>query len=139
MLPELVCGYGDVGWVYGYSRGLCSLWARLRIRSPLFGARVIRVLRPLFLAPYLECGHYFNGPLHMSVTCSRLVLPEEYRNLAGSGPVFSILRGSTADTCSCQSTRIQRNAWFDSGYIFASVHESLGIPRISCVEVDLGS
>ena len=35
--------------------------------------------------------------------------------------------------------RIQRNAWFDSGYIFASVFEGLGIPRIFCVEVDLGS
>ena len=87
----------------------------------------VSCVRFFWRCSYLECGDYFCGPLHLSVTCSRLVLPEEYRNLEflgmtpGFGPVFSILRGSTADTCSCQST------------------EAVGISHVFHVKVDTRS
>ena len=54
------------------------------------------VQRQMVRCSYLECGHYFYGPVYLSVTCLVLALLEGYRNLD--------LLGATADTCSCQFT-----------------------------------
>ena len=75
---------------------------------------------------YLECGHYFYGPLYMPVTCSVLALPEEYRNLyfLGDDSRFWF--------------RIQYFAWSDSGYM--SVYVVVWkISLVFYVKMDTGS
>ena len=58
------------------------------------------------LCSHLKSGHYFHGSLYLTVSCSMLVWPEEYRYADNLGGWYvsasSAMMGPTADTCSRQ-------------------------------------
>ena len=87
------------------------------------------------------------GPSYLAATCSmsyrgsstRIFLGDPFciqRLLVRNVPVYSALVGSTVDTSLRQSMVLfafQRNAWFDSGHIFASVYGALSYSALCLV------
>ena len=117
-------GVGVLGWcvvtavwtIFTFSlRGLCSVFGVRDLcrtcSAHCWLRKWIRVLHPLFLAcSYLECGQYFFGSCICQLrvrgwSClKRTGIWIFWEMTPGFGPVFSILRCSTAATRLCQST-----------------------------------